>query len=128
MRLRHNRFAPGLFLFASVEPIGVAASTLTEGTIIVVRDMLPVAGYQERVPIKSKVWNSDYWRALLRARANWGIETCIVDIVWGCGLIRPADQPLFSPEQELAFENSQRCKHEWLNKISVLEFESRYLF
>ncbi|WP_146393513.1 class I SAM-dependent methyltransferase [Allorhodopirellula solitaria] len=100
---------------------------LSEGGIIVCHDMMPVTELQQRVPRETKAWTGDCWRALVRARGNREIEVCVVDTDWGCGLIKPAEQPVFQPKEELAFENFQRCKHAWLNVISVAEFKIRYL-
>lgn len=100
---------------------------LNKGGIIVCHDMLPETELQQRVPRESGLWTGDCWRAFVRVRGTLKVDACVVDTDWGCGLIRPANRAFYVPADDLTFCNFQRCKNDWLNVISVSEFQSLYL-
>ena len=92
---------------------------------IVVHDCNPKEKIHQVVPRISKVWNGDCWRAFVRLRKERdNLDMFVIDTDYGCGIIRKGEQlsPMYINE-DITFENFMKYKKEWLNLISVEEFQ-----
>lgn len=79
----------------------------------------------QRVPRESKHWNGDVWKAWVNYRINSQMNMFVVDCDEGCGVIRPKESRFkYSIEGDLAFENLDKNRYEWLNLVSTNVFET----
>lgn len=107
-------------------------SRLVLGGTVCCHDILPTDKYMQIVPITDQAaWTGDCWRAFLKLRTEReDLEMCVVDSDWGVGIIRPGKQALIKldkPLSEITYEDYEEHKREWLNVISVDEFQKIYL-
>jgi len=104
---------------------------LNHGGFIVCHDMSPITKDMQSVP-KANVgpgWTGDCWKAWVNIRShNPNLKMFVVDTDLGCGVIQRGAQELLDLKGlELTYENLNRNRKEWLNLISVEDFEAEYL-
>ena len=107
-----------------------ALAVLNPGGYVVCHDMNPQTEDSQRTPYSGfGAWNGDCWKAwmTLRTTVN-GLEMYVVDTDHGCGIIKHNStwiaKPFILP---LTWENLVAHRKEWLNLISVGEFEDNIL-
>lgn len=101
---------------------------LNDNGVIVCHDMNPTSDKIQKVPRVSEIWTGDCWKAwvILRSEEE-NLDMSVVDIDWGCGIIRAGKQDLLTIDKELNWDNFSKNKKEWLNLISVDEFHEKFL-
>jgi hypothetical protein len=96
---------------------------LNPGGTIVVHDLLPTDELMQRVPRESKIWTGDVWKSWIKCRRlNDDLEMMVVDCDWGVGLIREGQQETLKINQPLTYDDFERNKQEWMNIITVEQF------
>lgn len=99
---------------------------LRTGGFIVCHDMNPTNERMQLVPMADLEWTGDCWKAWVELR--WerpDLEMFVVNTDYGCGVITWGKQHLLTVDPALLTWNNL-CLHrkEWLNLISVEEFQS----
>lgn len=100
---------------------------LNENGVIICHDMLPKKEEQQIVPRVSKQWTGDCWKAFVKISKNQkdlNLKMYTIDTDWGCSVIRKGkcDKNLLFNE-ELNWKNFIKNKKEWMNIITIQEFE-----
>ena len=95
-----------------------ALDCLNENGSIVVHDCNPTECIHQIVPRISKVWNGDVWKAWVRLRTYNYLDTFVVDTDYGCGVIRKNKE-----KSQFTYDGLIKNREQWLNLISVKEFE-----
>jgi len=118
-------FIDGLHLSEQVyKDITNALKVLQDGGTIVCHDMLPITEESQRYPQITTTWNGDCWKAWVRLRQKRkDLFMGVVDVDWGCGIIRLGNQELLAPilPEDLTFENYIKNRQEWMNVMSLDE-------
>lgn len=121
-----------------IKDIANALKHLTDGGTIVMHDCLPTSEFMQLIPMRPdhNEWTGDVWKAYLYYRHISGLEMCVVDCDWGCGIIRRGEQQNRLPKQlmnevfnkdDLQYKDFVLNKQQWMNVISPEEFKKRYL-
>lgn len=120
-------FIDGLHYSDYVErDINNSLKFLSNNGYIICHDMNPWNELVQLVPQQSASWTGDCWKAWVKIRStNPNLSMFVIDTDCGCGVIREGAQELLNINCELTFENFEKYKKEWLNLISVTEFNSR---
>ncbi len=105
--------------------IANALSALKEGGVVVVHDCNPMIEELQAMQNHGKIWTGDVWKAFVSYRANPELEMYVIDIDYGCGIIRKGKQEPreFGPLEWNAFNRNRR---EWLNLVSIDDFVRKY--
>jgi len=108
--------------------IANALHCLNDGGTIVVHDCSPTSEEMQIIPgDESKVWTGNGWKAWVWYRGmRDDLSMSVVDIDWGCGIIQRGNQ-ICLEEAHLTYQELEKNRKEWLNLISVEEFEHKYL-
>lgn len=100
---------------------------LNDSGYIVCHDMNPIEEEHQIIPYQGGTWNGDCWKAFVELKQTRpDLEMSVVDIDYGCGIIKKGQQKLLNITQELTFKNFVTNKKEWLNLISFDEFMKQY--
>lgn len=91
---------------------------LSEGGTIVCHDMNPTTKEMQEVPRSQGVWTGDCWKAFLKFRERPDLSMCVLDVDYGCGIIRKGKQTLIRVENP-NYEQFSEHKKEWMNLIPV---------
>jgi SAM-dependent methyltransferase len=119
-------FIDGLHLAEQVEKdITNALEVLAPGGTIVVHDCSPNSRKaQLRTRVQSE-WNGDVWKAWVKLRERSDLEMYVVDVDYGCGVIRPGGQDKPAVPGDKTWEWLEENRPAALNLISVEEFLGR---
>ena len=103
-----------------------ALDALSAGGTIVMHDCNPQTEQEQIVPIKKGTmqWTGDTWKAYVQARADLSfIETMVINIDHGCGIIRraPTNNRLKINEQ-LTYESLEKNRQHWLTLMRPEDF------
>ena len=97
---------------------------LNKGGTIIVHDCNPYNHEAQVVPRQQDVWNGDVWKAWVGLRkVMLDVEMFCVDTDHGTGIIRKGSQEKLILKDEVTYENLITNKKEWLNLISVEQFQ-----
>lgn len=103
-------------------------SVLKDGGYIICHDMNPLKEEHQEVPFKGGTWNGDCWKAFVKLRQTRDdLEMNVVDIDYGCGVIKKGTQALLKVEEDLNYRGLEKHRNEWLNLISWEEFLESYV-
>tara|TARA_R100001163_G_C5068364_1_gene208505 strand:- start:10746 stop:11354 length:609 start_codon:yes stop_codon:yes gene_type:complete len=132
-------FVDGLHVEDQVDrDIANSLNHLSPGGIIVVHDCNPPSewhqrSYEEAQKNGCRQWNGTVWRSMVKLRAsNPDVEVRVVDTDWGCGLVRPSQNPPEklldnTPEGDaLTYKFLADNRKEALNLIDVRQFYRLY--
>jgi len=98
---------------------------LNEGGTIVCHDMMPNSFGCQQVPRIQQVWTGDCWKAWIKLRQERpDLRMKVVDTDWGCGVIQVGTQKVLDTDLEINYANFDKNRKEWLNLISIDEFNS----
>lgn len=96
---------------------------LRPGGTIVVHDLLPTDEPMQRVPRETKVWTGDGWKSWVKCRRlNDELEMFVIDADHGCGVIREGVQETLKINQPSTYDEFAANKQEWMNIITVEQF------
>lgn len=98
-----------------------ALECLTENGTIVVHDCNPSTEIMQRVPREVREWTGDGWKAWVNLRYT-GRTRFVIDNDYGIGIIRMERLPIEVITEPITWENFSKNKKEWLNLISVEDF------
>ena len=124
-------FIDGLHVEDQVErDIENALNHLEPNGTIVVHDCNPPSewhqrSYEEAQKNGCRLWNGTVWRAFVKFRANRkDLEMSVVNLDWGCGIIRRGKQETIELPKDRTFTYSdlEKNRQEWLNLISGDDF------
>lgn len=116
-------FIDGLhYAFQVKKDILNAIACLSPNGSVVIHDCLPASEQTQRVPRESDEWNGDVWKAFVRIRV-YPYQVFVVDVDYGCGVIRKQYQPPWGTDLPLTYENLVLHLNEWLNLVSWDEFK-----
>lgn len=124
-------FIDGLHTSYQVEQdIKNSLKHLSENGTIVLHDCNPPTEYHARADyhdwstIAGGLWNGTVWKAIYRLRCfNPGVDVCVIDKDWGCGIVRIGSQELCdfdNPYFDYDVFRNNRVRH--LNLILSDEF------
>lgn len=101
---------------------------LNKNGFIVCHDMNPPSELHQRVPRpkNQRQWNGDCWKAWTKLRTERSdISMYVVDIDWGCGVIKYGKQELFEVKNEtLDYSFLEKNRNKLLNLVTAEEFVS----
>lgn len=99
---------------------------LNENGTIVCHDMNPTSKKMQEVPRISDRWTGDCWKAWIKLRQEKK-DLCmyVINADYGCGIIQNGSQELLETNTSITYENFANNKKEWLNLISIKEFEEK---
>lgn len=102
---------------------------LNENGYIVCHDMNPLEESHQIIPFFSGAWNGDCWKAFVQLRCERGdLQMHVVNTDHGCGVISKGMQtPLEIDDEQLTYKSFDTNRKEWLNLISIDEFNKIYL-
>ncbi len=107
--------------------INNALRYLNEEGTIVCHDMLPPDEACQRMPREQSMWTGDCWKAWAQIRAeNENLSMFVVDTDFGCGIIKRGKQKRIQLHQNLCWISFVKNKQEWMNIISVSEFNEKF--
>lgn len=119
-------FIDGLHLDYQVDrDIVNALSVLSEDGTIVLHDCKPEKEIHQTEELQRYQWTGTVWKSVAKVRATRpDLECFVVDVDWGCGIIRRAKEPqrLIDLEPELNWDYFCREKQTILGLIPEEEF------
>ena len=118
-------FIDGMHEAAYIErDINNSLKVLNDKGYIVCHDINPITKKAQIVPRQFDCWNGDCWKAWVKIRStNPDLNMYVIDTDHGCGIIQKGSQKLLDLKGlELTYENLNNNRKEWLNLISVDEF------
>ena len=92
---------------------------------ILCHDLNPKSKEAQEIPRNNQsIWNGDCWKAWVKIRSiNQNLNMYVIDTDHGCGVIQKGHQELLDLKGlPLTYENLKKNRKEWLNLISVKEF------
>ena len=95
----------------------------TNGTIVI-HDCNPLNYWSQIVPRpkRPKNWNGDVWKSFLKLKSERDkLDMFVVDVDYGCGIIRNGEQKLIE-KWNITYQEFEKNKKELLNLISAEEF------
>jgi len=104
---------------------------LNKNGYIVCHDMNPTTELMQRVPIQTNTeWTGDCWRAWIKIRSNnSNLNMEVVNTDFGVGIITVGSQKLLKLDNpNPTYDEFSFNKKEWLNLISINEFNEKYKF
>lgn len=112
----------------TLKDIKNALKCLNKDGFIIIHDCLPTEYEMQLVPRKVKVWTGNVWEAFVELRKTRStLEMCVVDVDFGCGIIKNGKQEKLVTDKEINFNNFIENKKEWMNIISWKGFKKKYL-
>jgi hypothetical protein len=96
-------------------------AVLNKGGTIVCHDMNPEHEVYQMIPQQSDIWLGDCWKAWIRLRKELDYEMYVIDVDFGCGIIREGESKLLETSEELTYENLCAHRKVWLNLIKPKE-------
>ncbi len=120
-------FVDGLHVYEQVyRDICNSLKFLNKNGYLVCHDMNPPTETHQRVPrpVGQRQWNGDCWKAWVQLRSERNdIIMCVVDMDWGCGVIKFGNQqPLLIENNTLNYEFLEKNRKSILNLISPEDF------
>jgi hypothetical protein len=108
--------------------INNSIACLSDGGYIVCHDMNPLSRESQVVPRIQSYWHGDCWKAWVNFRqTNPNITMCVIPEDCGLGIIQKGSQELLNIRGlNITYENLEKHREEWLNLISIEEFEDSY--
>ena len=105
-----------------------ALSCLNNNGVIVCHDLLPPSEEYQIVPPIQNLWTGDCWKAWVKIRSEKSdLFMYTVDTDFGCGIISRGNQtPIDLKDNEVEWHNFVKNKKEWMNIISVQQFQGYY--
>lgn len=98
-------------------------SVLNDGGYIICHDMNPINEIMQRVPREVDYWMGDCWKAWVKLRSTMdNLSMYVIDTDCGCGVITNGKQDLINVDCDLTYDNLETHRQQWLNLISVDEF------
>ena len=98
-------------------------NVLNPGGVIICHDMNPLTEDAQIIPFRGGMWNGDCWRAFVELRQTRSdLEMFTVDCDEGISIIKKGQQALLDIKCDVNYDNFSKNKKEWLNLISVNEF------
>lgn len=105
---------------------------LNKNGYIVCHDMNPTTELMQRVPSQTNAeWTGDCWRAWVKIRSNnSNLNMEVVNTDFGVGIITVGSQKLLNlfPFLNPTYNEFSFNRKEWLNLISINEFNEKYKF
>lgn len=96
---------------------------LNTGGAIVVHDLLPTDELMQRVPRETKIWTGNGYLAWIKCRRlNDDLEQFVIDSDFGVGILREGQQETLKINQPITYDDFERNKQEWMNIITVEQF------
>lgn len=100
---------------------------LKKGGTIVMHDCNPPTEWHQRPAEQyngSGSWNGTVWKAFVKLRNNPDLKMLTIDTDCGVGIVQQGKQePLFVPEGQLTYLGLDMNRVEWLNLMTVKNFE-----
>lgn len=121
-------FVDGLHLAEQVEKDVInSLKVLNDGGYIVCHDLLPTQEYMQLRNRMSGLWTGDCWKAWVKLRSERSDLTMYaIDTDWGCGVIQKGSQNTINIDNiPLTYSNLIKHKQEWLNIVSIEEFNTK---
>lgn len=106
-----------------------ALKALNPNGTIVCHDMNPTTYEAQVVPRQQDTWfwTGDCWRAWVKLRMERpDLDMKVVNTDWGCGIIRVGAQAVLSHIPTIEWNDFVVHRAEWLNLISIEEFDKLY--
>ena len=102
---------------------------LSEDGYIVVHDNLPTSEKMQLIPLTDQYeWTGNVWETWVKFRmTRRDLEMFVVDTDHGCGIIYRGSQDLLQINSPINYEGFVKNRDEWMNVISVEEFQKRFL-
>lgn len=100
---------------------------LNDGGVIVCHDMNPQSKQAQEIPYINGEWNGDCWKALVQIRQEHDdLDIYTIDTDQGCSVITKSNEQLkkLVVKDSLTYDNLVKNREEWLNLISVGEFNT----
>ena len=98
---------------------------LSDGGTIVMHDCNPTTEAMQQVPRIQNEWTGDTWKAFVAYRCKDDLDMFVVDTDYGCGIIRKGSQHTVDVYHDyMVYEKLEKNRQEWLNLISIKEFET----
>jgi len=101
---------------------------LNKNGFIVCHDMNPTSELHQQVPRPKgqRQWNGDCWKSWTKLRTERNdLSMYVVDIDWGCGVIKYGTQELFETKNEtIDYAYLEKNRKKLLNLVTVEEFIS----
>ncbi|MEF8984506.1 MAG: class I SAM-dependent methyltransferase [Bacteroidales bacterium] len=105
--------------------ISNALHALATGGTIVCHDVNPASEEMQRVPRTQKEWTGDVWKSWVYLRSfDSDLHMYVVDIDYGCGIIRRGKQELISIPARLTYKKLKDQRVKLLNLKSIAEFKN----
>lgn len=121
-------FVDGLHLAEQVEKDVInSLKVLNDGGYIVCHDLLPTQEYMQLRNRLSGLWTGDCWKAWVKLRSERSdLVMYAIDTDWGCGVIQKGSQNTINIDNiPLTYSNLMKHKQEWLNIVSIEEFNTK---
>jgi len=99
---------------------------LKEGGTILMHDCYPETEKSQKVPRESDVWNGDVWKSFVKIRQERDdLEMYVINTDHGVGVIQKTDEKkeILSDSIKITYKELKKNAKEWLNLISVEDFE-----
>lgn len=98
---------------------------LNEGGVILFHDMMPNSELCAQVPRVQSIWTGDCYKAFVKLRSERNdLEMFVINTDWGVGFMRKGKQELIDLKgMDINYTNFDSNRQEWLNLISVDEFQ-----
>lgn len=109
------------------EDIYNSLKILNHNGYIVCHDMLPTTKEMQTIPRIQNEWTGDCWKAWVKIRSlRNDLTMYVVDTDFGCGIIQKGRQDLLHiHDSELYYKNFCSNKKQWMNIISINEFQTK---
>jgi predicted O-methyltransferase YrrM len=104
-----------------------ALAVLNPNGTIVCHDINPTTYEEQAIPPQQIAWTGDCWKAWVRLRGERpDLDMKVVDTDFGCGIIRTGTQSILAHFPLLDWNEFVIHRREWLNLISISEFNQLY--
>lgn len=99
---------------------------INDGGIILMHDCKPTTEFMQQIPLTTQVeWTGDTWKAYVKVRTEReDLEMFVIDTDWGVGVIKKGKQEKLKIIIPLTYDNFVVNHNEWLNLISVEQFNA----
>lgn len=121
-------FIDGLHIEEQVDrDIKNALDHLAQNGIVVMHDCNPPTKKHQRVPRRYLTWTGTVWKSFVKLRCSRpDLCMCVVDIDWGCGIIKKGSQEIFnnaSLDRCLKYSYLDMHREELLNLVDTETFK-----
>lgn len=100
-----------------------ALQYLSDNGVIILHDCNPKNELHQLIPRRSRIWNGDVWKSVIRKRNDKNVVIQTIDLDEGLTMIKHGNQiPLNIPERYITYQNLNQNRTEWLNLITPKEF------